>query len=84
MLAETVDGGKICKGRPFRTIRDALIENLSTIVSNMDSRRKINYWIGSDLDEKEWTRIVKGTMREENGNFQHEPETNTNDDDDTR
>ena len=38
MLTATEDGGKRCRGRPFRIIRDALIENLLTIIPNVDSR----------------------------------------------
>ena len=69
LLTTTADRGKRHRGRPFRTIRDALIENLLRIVPNMDSRGKINDWIGNGLDEKEWIRMVKGRMRKENGNF---------------
>ena len=77
----TADKGKRCRGRPFRIIRDALIENLSTIIPNVDSkgRGKINDWIGCALEEKELIGMVKGRMRKENVDFQHEPETNAND-----
>ena len=71
LLTATEDGGKRCRGRPFRIIRDALIENLLTIIPNVDSRGrgKMNDWIGCALEEKELIGMVKGRMRKENGNF---------------
>jgi len=59
LLTATVDGSKRSRGRLFRTIRDAFIDNLMMIIPNIDKRGKTNDWIGYALDKKEWIRMVK-------------------------
>ena len=69
-ILTSINAGKRCRGRPFRTIRDAFVDNLSSVILNLDKRGCTNEWMGYAMDESEWTKIVKRKERHKKGRFE--------------
>ena len=67
LLTATVDGNR-SRGRPFRTVKDAFVDNLTSVFPRLDRRGKVSVWIDVARNASEWSRVVKRQEQRDNGN----------------
>ena len=66
-LRTTSMDGKILRGRPFGTIRDAFLENAKFAVLEADAKGRIGDWAGCAVDVSKWERKVNNREQRQRG-----------------
>ena len=51
--------GSLIRGRPFRTIKDAIYESIRILIPSIPESAPFKYWFGYANDKIEWEKMIK-------------------------